>query len=156
VTLNRAAKAALFASQTGEAFLTLLTLKDKDGNVLARVVNDMVDHESRGPTFTAFPFVVVLPADRADQVNLAQLRIDNIDRNIAVQLRQATGALTVMIEMVLASDPDTVQAGPMTFKWRIASWDVFTAVGDLHTSDMLVNEVYPGDKLLPAYFPAAF
>jgi hypothetical protein len=61
-----------------------------------------------------------------------------------------------MIEMVLASDPDTVQAGPMTFKWRIASWDVFTAVGDLHTSDMLVNEVYPGDKLLPAYFPAAF
>lgn len=149
------ARAAINAQETAEAFLILLTIDHADLDEPIRVTSDAVDTVSRGETYIRFPFAVTLPDDRDDQMVRAQLTIDNVDRRIVNTLRSISGPPTVTLEVVLGSDPNTVEAGPFEFTLRNARYNALTVAGDLVFEDIL-NEPIPGDAFTPGNFPGLF
>jgi hypothetical protein len=154
--LSTLAKQAVFAQETGEVFLLLLTISHASLSTPIRVVADMQDVVSRGDTFTALPFGFVLPAEREDQIPRCRLWIDNVDREIVTAIRNATGsAPTLLAEIVLRAQPDTVEASFDGYTLRDADYDVVQVSGDLSLEDPL-NEPYPADSFTPNLFPAVF
>ena len=154
--LTTAAKIALFAQETNKVFLTLVTISHDDitGGPL-RFVNDNVNITSNGDIYSAFPFEIILPPERADELVVAKLRIDNIDRGITLALREINSAPSVTVQVILADDPNNVQLGPLNFTWRVAEYSVDIVEGDLRFEELL-GEPFPGDRVTPSLFPGVF
>jgi len=154
-TLSAAARAALFAPQTGEAFFVLLTITHPNLATPIRVVNNRANVVSGGETFIAFPFTVVLPEETEETPGRARLIICNVDRSIVQALRALESPPSISFVIVLASSPDTIEAGPFNFTLRQAGYDAMTVEGDLELEDFL-NETFPADRFVPATFPGLF
>lgn len=104
--------AAIRAAQretSDEVFLVLLTIQTTPETADdIRVVNNTEDITSRGLSFLACPFSLNLPDSSDSTFTTAQLEIDNVDTRIWQGVRALNQASTVLIELVLASEPDTV------------------------------------------------
>ena len=150
-------KAAVNAQETSEVFLVLLEIYHADIGPPTTLyfVNNYEDVSSGGNTYTGFPFAINLPADLDNQLPTVQLQIDNIDRSIIAAIRGLSGPPTITIKVVLASSPDTIEAGPFEMTLRRIDYDAFTITGTLEVEDIL-NEPYPGDMFSPANFPGLF
>jgi hypothetical protein len=146
---------ALYAQETGEAFLVLLTIDHVDLASPVRVSSDSVDTQSRGETFVAFPFRLSLPDDGDDRPPRARLAIDNVDRTIVQSLRQIDSAPRVLIEVVRGADPDAVEAVFPDFELSNARYDALTVQGEL-TLESFLREPYPAALFTPANFPGLF
>ena len=153
--LTTAAKRALAASETQEAFLILLTIDHPDLAPPIRVTSDAVDTVSRGETFIAFPFALSLPDDSDDRPPRARLAIDNVDRQIVQAIRSIGSAPTVLIEIVRASAPETVEASFAEFTLTNTRYDALVVEGDL-TLESFLTEPYPAAIFSPADFPGLF
>jgi len=152
-TLTLAAKQALAASETADAFLILLTIDHPDLAQPIRVTSDGVNTVSRGNTFIAFPFALILPDDSHDRPPRARLAIDNVDRRIVEAIRSIGSAPTVLMEIVRAADPDTVEASFVEFRLTNTRYDELVVEGDL-TLESFVAEPYPATIFSPADFTA--
>lgn len=146
---------AVNAPETGEVFLVLLTIDHPDLGAPIRVTSDAVDTVSRGETFVAFPFELTLPEDGEDRPPRARLRIDNVDRRIVQAVREIASAPTVLMEVVRAADPDTVEAAFPEFRLRDVSYDALVVEGELSLESFLA-EPYPAGIFSPAEFPGLF
>lgn len=153
--LSTAAKQAIYAQETGEAFLMLLTISHAQLTPTLRFAGNYVDVVSRGQTYLGWPFAIALPAEVDDQLPTVQVQIDNVDRRIMEGVRALTSAPAVTLEVVLASAPDTVEAGPFAFTLRNADYDALVVTGSLAFEDVL-NEPYPQHAFTPAKFPGLF
>ena len=80
-------KQAVFAAETDELFITLLTLDHDDFDDPIRVNSSGADVTSNGDLYIAFPFSLVLPKEQEGVPPRAQLSIDNTDRRIVRALR---------------------------------------------------------------------
>ena len=154
-TLSSAAQAAVFAAQTGEAFLVLLELDHADLATPIRVTSDAVATVSNGDTYTPFPFFISLPGERDDQLSGTQLTIDAVDRSVIIALRSISSAPTVTMQIVLASSPDTIEAGPFVYTLKAATYNASTVEGELAFEDIL-NEGFPGASFVPTTQPGLF
>ena len=154
-TLTQPTRQAVFASQTGEAFLALITIDHAELAQAVRVTSDAVATTSRGDSFVAFPFEVVLPEDNSERPPRARLKIDNVDRAILRQLRAISSPATVLIEMVRGDDPDTVEASFPDFKLRDVGYDVLAVEGSLDLEDF-ISEPFPAGVFSPGNFEALF
>ena len=159
-TVSSAFKAAVAAQQTGEAVLVLLTIDHEDlsysgGPGPIYLTSDSVNTVSRGNTHLPFPFQIALPDEREDRPPVSQLIIDNVSREIIPTIRSLTSAPTITLELVLASDPETVEAGPFVFTLKDATYDLLTIAGRLGYEDIL-NERWPIDDFTPASHPGLF
>lgn len=154
-SLSSAAQAAIFAAQTGQAFLILLTLSHDELAAPIRVTSDAVATVSGGETYNPFPFAIALPQERDDQLASTRLVIDNVDRSIVIALRSITSAPEVEMKVVLASSPDTIEAGPFTWTLKGAKYDALTVEGELAFEDIL-NEAFPGGSFVPQTHPGLF
>ncbi len=153
--LSLSTRQALFASNTGEAFAILLTLDHSALAAPIRVSSDAVDTISRGETFVAFPFELMIPDDTQGASPRARLVIDNIDRTIVAALRAIGSAPSALIEIVRAADPDTVEASFHDFKLTNVSYDALSVSGDLTVEDFTA-EPWPAAVFSPANFPGIF
>jgi hypothetical protein len=155
-TLSSTARRAIFAQETGEVFLLLLTIAHPQLAEPIRVVNNNEDVVSGGVTFQRFPFELALPPETEEAPPTVSLRIANADRQIVQAVRALAGdAMTVDVSVVLASSPDTIEAGPYRFTLRDVSYDAAIVEGTLRFEDVL-NEPYPADSFTPARFPGLF
>lgn len=154
-TVSTTAKAALFAPQTGEAFLILLTLSHADLAVPIRVSSDAVNTTSRGDLFIAYPFDLTLPDDEEQRPPRARLVIDNVDRQIVATIRTLQSAPTLLIEIIRANDPDTVEAKFSDFKLFDITYDSQVITADLTLEDFTA-EPYPAATFSPSLFPGLF
>jgi hypothetical protein len=154
-TVTQAFKQAVFAEETEEAFLILLTIDHTDLSAPIRVVDNMQDITSRGDLFVGFPFEIALPSDTDDGPPRARLRIDNVDQSIVQALRSISSAPSVHMELVRASDPDTVEADFPDFELKVGRYDVLTVEGELGQESYLA-EPYPAGRFDPARFPGLF
>jgi len=150
-----AARQAVNAQETNEVFLLLLTLDHEDLAEPIRVVNNTEDVTSRGMTFVAYPFEIALPDEDPESVARVSLRIDNVDREIVRNLRAIQAPLSVALEVVMASSPDTVEAGPFNMTLVAAEYDALTVTGELAFEDVL-NEPFPGQSYVPSEYPGLF
>lgn len=155
-TLSSAARQAVFAAQTGEAFLVLLELSHPDMAVPIRATSDAVDTISNGQTYTAFPFQIAIPPDTEDAPPRVQLTIDAVDRSIIQAVRGLSGTpITVTQSIVLGSSPDTIEAGPFVFELREVEYSALEVSGSLQYADLL-NEPYPFETFAPSTTPGVF
>lgn len=155
MTVSNTFKQAAFLQETDDVFLVLLTIDHTDINPPIRVVNNNEDITSNGNVFVAYPFDIQLPDSMEDSPPRARLVIDNISREIAQAIRNISTPATVLIEIIRAADPDTIEMTFATFNLKNVKWDVFKVSGDLVMENMEI-EPFPAGQFSPAYFPGLF
>lgn len=152
--LSNALLAELFGQDSNDPFLTLLTITHPSFSTI-RLVNNTVDIVSRGNTFVAFPFRLILPPDDGETQRDFQLEVDNTTLELMSQIRSVTTPMEVDIEMILASDPDTVQMSAVTLKTRSAGYSNSSLKIPLYLDNFLNTEL-PSEKYEPTNFPGIF
>lgn len=152
-TLSSAALASMHAEQTDEVWLVLLTISNP-GMTTIRVVNNTEDIVSRGNTYIGFPFEIELPGQDPDSPSSARLRIDNVDKRIVEAVRTITTPPEVTIEVILASQPDTVEIAYSNLSMRAVEYDVDSVRGEL-TFESIYSEPVTL-TITPNRFPGLF
>lgn len=153
---SAAFKRAVFAAQTGEAILLLLAIDHPTLTAPLRVTSDAVDTTSGGNTFVAYPFQITLAEESEDATPSIALTIDNVDRTIGAALRDAgLVAPTCTIQVVMGSDPDTIEAEFPAFSLRDVDYDALTVTCQLTLEDMTTLP-YPYLTFTPNRFPGLF
>lgn len=151
-TLSSRMRTALAAQATDEAVIVLVTIGS--GSTAQRLSSDGVDTVSRGSTYVAYPFDVVLPKDGDEGAATATLSVDNVDRVLVEFARTVAAGTRVLIEIVVAASKDTVEAS-WDFEWGGCSYDAASISATLRYEPVL-DEPYPGDAMDPTGFPGLF
>ncbi|HET8791808.1 MAG TPA: DUF1833 family protein [Modicisalibacter sp.] len=144
-----------FAQDTDDVWLPLLTISHPDIDPPIRVVHNTVNIVSRGNEFINFPFDIILPDEREDAPSSARLVIDNVAREIGQAIRSISTPPSVMIEIIRAADPDTLEMSWPNFFLRNAKWNAGQVSGDLVLEDF-TDEPYPAGVFSPARFGSLF
>lgn len=111
MTLSTAATAAVQRVSDPQGLLHLLTLTGGGIPAPVRLVNDTRELISAGQTYLPLPFEVVLPKEAAKEVPRAQLRMDNIGRELVAELEALDPGAELMatIAVVYRATPDIVE-----------------------------------------------
>lgn len=138
-TYTPAGRRNLLATSADEPFLVLLEITHPDLEVPVRVANDTVNITARGNEYVACPFELVLPDDVAEQVPKAQLRVDNIGRELTQWLEYSRGGKGAKCRIIqcLRSDPDVFEYD-MTLDMTSMSIDNQTVSSDLGFQNTLM------------------
>lgn len=146
------------AGETGEVLLALVTISHSSilGGPL-RFVQNLQNITSNGNVYQAFPFQITLPADGDDGPAKVTLTIDNIDRQIAQTIRSIAPSSppTVQVDLIVASQPDTVELSMPNMTLRNVTGDAFQIEGDLimDEEDLIP---FPEGLFTPQNFPGLF
>lgn len=143
----------MFASESDEGLLVLLTISHDDLAAPIRVVNNNVAIESRSNEFIGFPFEIALPSDDPDSPARAQLVIDNVSNEIGEAVRSITTAPTVLIEVVRTDDFDTLELSYPPLTLANVRLDASQVTGDIIAEDLII-EPYPAGTFAPSAFPS--
>lgn len=107
-------------------------------------------------TYQPYAFQVQLPDQREDQTPQVQVTIDNTDLEVIEAIRTLTGTPTVTLDVVLASQPDTIEAGPFICSLQTATVTASTIQGTLGYEDDVFAQLVPGQSYLPSNSPGLF
>ncbi len=153
--ISNEARSAMFAEETSDGLLVLLTINHIDLTTPIRVVNNKVNVISRGDEFIAFPFDIILPESSADTPPRAQLTISNVPRELGQTVRSISSSPTVLIEVIRINNFDSLELSLPAFKLKNVRFDVLQVTGDLVSEDLQI-EPYPVHTFSPANFPGLF
>ena len=153
-TLSSAATASIHAQETGEVWLVLLTISHSTLATPIRVVNNNEDITSRGNIYQAFPFEIVLPGQDPDSIPKATLRFDNVDRTAIATIRGVEAPPSVTIEVILASQPDTVEISFPNLALRNVKYDASVIEGELLFENLFSEPITL--TMTPSRFPGLF
>jgi hypothetical protein len=127
------------------------------GATTLRLCTDMQDLVSRGNTFTACGDLLdgQLYDDREDRPPRARIVFQNLSGALLAALRSLDPRETtyVMVELVTAEEPDTVQASWSGAELREISYNSLTLEGEI-TADNVVGIAAPSASYGPNGFPA--
>ena len=155
IGVSATTRAAVFASETAEAFIVLVTIDHDDLSLPIRVCSDAVDMESRGNTFTAMPFERELPGEDDTGVSAGTLAIQNVSLEITEAIRSINTPPSVLLEVVRAADPDTVEMSFDNMRIAEVRWDALIVSATVDDENFL-SEPYPKDSFTPGLFPGVF
>lgn len=167
MTISTAAKAAVFAPETDEVFAVLVTITTDALSDPIRLSTDNKDvlpvagvrgTLSRGEEYLFCPFNLTL--DNQDDTNIAKARleVDNVDRRIMEGVRlSAEGShdISITVEIVLASQPDTVEISLPNFRLERVRYNAFTVSGEI-TVEYFDLEPFPSGRFTPSGFPGLY
>lgn len=145
----------LFAQESNDPFLCLLTLSHADFASDIFLVNNSVDVISRGETYSAFPMRVILPADDGERAPQVTLELDNVSLELIDELRNITDPIGATLELILASDPDTVEISYEELKLKSITYDSKKIQAVLYIDDIFYTEI-PHETYSPSNFPGVF
>ena len=154
-TLSPVALNAVLEQQTDVVYHTLLTIDHPDFAAPIRVVDNNADVVSNGETYTAFPFLINLPAEQDNQLPHVQLTIDAIDQTIIRALKALTTPPTVELSVKTSNDPDVIEVGAYKFTMSSTTFNALILTSTLRFEDLL-HEPYPSQRFLPSNFPGLF
>jgi hypothetical protein len=149
--LTTALKAQIFAQESADPFLMLITLTTS--TAVYRLVNNSEDITSGGYVFSAYPLKITLPVDDGQSAREFSLDFDNTSLLLVKALRTVTDPIPVQIDMILASMPDVIQISIPDLQIVAATYDKqklsakvvldnFLAVA--MTSEAYSPSIYPG------------
>lgn len=153
--LSTGTRQALFAGDSAETFIILLTFTHDGLAEPIRVCSDAADIVSRGSAYVAYPFELTLPDDDESRAPRARLVIDNVDRQIVATLRGLATSPVLTLEIVRAAEPDVVEAVFHDFRLRNVRYDSHVIEADLTIEDFTA-EPYPAGSFCPSLFPGIF
>lgn len=146
---------SVYGPDIEEVWLVLATVSHPDLDGDLRVVNNTEDIVSRGETFYACPFEVVLPDDTDKGPPAAKVTIDNVDQKMTVAMRTIDTPATVTFEIIDAEAPDHVEVSYTGLTLRDIEIDVARVSGTVGLDDTQ-REPFPSHSFSPSYFPGAF
>jgi hypothetical protein len=152
--LSPKALESMFAANTDEVWLLLVTIQHPTLTTPLRFVNNLESVTSRGNLFVAFPFEIELPGQDPENIGEARIKLDNIDRSIVTTLRAMTEPPTVTFEIILASQPDVVEAAFEGLTLRNSTYDALSVSGILRFEDIVSEPV--SVQMTPGRFPAMY
>jgi len=155
LTLSSELLAQLFAQESDDPFLLLVTLSHPDFVDDIRLVNNTVNIVSRGDTFLAFPFRTRFPVDDGQTKREFSIEFDNVSLDLIEGIRTVTDPIDVKIEMILASLPDEVQMSQEELKIRQVVYDQNRVTATIALDDFLNTEM-TSEKYTPTNFPGIF
>lgn len=147
--------AELFGQVSTDPFLMLVTLEHENFPSPVRLVNNVKDIVSRGETYTAFPMTITLPVDDGETERTVQIEFDNTGLELIDEIRSGTDPIDASIEMILASNPDTVQVEVGELKVREVKYTAQKITATLFLDDFLNTEV-AFERYTPTNFPGLF
>lgn len=109
---------------------------------------------SRGQDFIFLPMEPVLPQSD-DTAPRARIVLRDITREALPLIRSVSTAPGVLLELVLASAPDTVELSLGGLSMTVIGYSRDSIEVDL-TTDNLAMEPFPKDTFVPANFPGLF
>lgn len=151
--LSNELKAQLFAQESADPFLTLLTLSGP--GFIFRLVNNTKNITSNGEVFQAFPMKIKLPVDDGESAREFDLTFDNASLELIRALRGITAPINCQIDMILASLPDTVQMSIPDLLIRSISYNK-TTISAKVVMDNFLSVAIPSEKYSPTLFPGLF
>lgn len=152
-TLGTEFKTENYASQTGNIYLTLLTI-DYDGATPLRFVNNYETITSNGNDFLSLAFTFNMPQDGKENRS-ASVVLDNVDRRVATFLL-ASGVETVTVteQLVEASSPDTIE---IEREYTITSSTITRKAVSCELSyEAYLQDSFPKLRKTPSTFPGIF
>lgn len=154
--VSPAALQAMMAQSTPEVFVPLLRIEhpDLDAPVLLAYNTDPVVRSDG--TYRPCAFEIPLPEQGDDESLTTTVTVDNTDLEVNEKIRTLTGQPKVTFMVVLASSPDTVEAGPFEMNLQQAQANAQTIQGNLgYEMDVFAQDV-PGQDYLPGTSPGLF
>ena len=144
----------LFKQESGDPFLALFTISHESFETLY-LVNNSENIVSNGITYLAFPVNIVLPVDDGETVRQVSLTLDNVSQYLIDELRTVTDFIDVQIDMVLASNPDSVEISLGELKIKNIEYNALQIKGYLFMDDFLNTEI-PSERYRPTNFNGLF
>lgn len=155
VTLSNELKSQLFKQFSEDPFISLYELSHPNFDSTFYLAANSEDVISNGQTYQFYPMQVSLPADDGETTREVQLRLDNINLAIITELRKVTTPVQVVLKMVLASDPDTIQYQLSDLKLANINYNSRQIVGTLTLDDFL-SVGLTSERYNPDNFPGIF
>ena len=161
-TLSPAAVASLTTENTDEVWLVLLTITHPSLADPILIANNNEDvFSTAGPSagviedrFIGCPFSIELPGEDADEPGTSMISVPNVDREIVVAARSITGSADVVITVVLASSPNTIEVQFPGLSLSEVDWDAATVRGKLRFESIVTEPVTL--TITPERFPGLF
>jgi hypothetical protein len=129
--ISATANQAIREPETKQIFLVLLKISHTDLPSTLYFVNNNENVVSNGDIYEATAFRFTLPYKEGNTIAPAQLIIDNVDRRVVEAVRSITTPADIEASIVLASDPDTYEYGPLELSLTNVSYNASTVSGDL-------------------------
>lgn len=153
--VSLAAMQAALASETDKIFLVLLEVQHADLTEPVRLVDNTTDIVSDTHTYTAFPFYARMPDDQDDREPVAEIVVDNVTRELIDEIRNIQSDLTVVLKVVLADSPSTIEWGPVEMEVQSISYDAEAITFQLGMQ-AFSREPFPYKAFTPVKFPGLF
>lgn len=147
--------AQLFAQESSDPFLTLVTLTHESFTAPIRLVNNTKDIVSRGNTFAAFPMKIRLPMDDGETARDFSIQFDNVSLELIEEIRTVTTQISVKLEMILASLPDVVQMAQDELAINSVTYNSQSIVAKI-VLDSFLNVEMTSERYNPSNFPGLF
>lgn len=151
--LSAELKAQIFAQQSEDPFLTLVSLTGPGFEYY--LVNNTVDIVSNGRNFQAFPMKIRLPSDDGESSREFQIEFDNASLLLLVALRSVTSPIDCQIDMILASMPDAIQMSITDLKIRSVVYDK-NKVSAKIVLDNFLSVAMTSERYTPSIYPGMF
>lgn len=147
---------SMLARETDEVFLIALRISHPSFTTI-RVVNNTENVIRADGTYLPFPFIIKLPSDTEDEVPQVTVEFDNVDTMITDMIRTLSGERPkISFDVILASTPDIVEAGPFNFSIRSTQYNVASISCTLGFEEDVMTQSVPKGNYNPANSPGLF
>lgn len=146
---------AINAQESGEVLLPLVKLSHADWASDIRLVPDWQELTHGGEIYSPFAFEVTLPDDEDQGIPVLRWSADNVSQELIVPLRSVTGKIDARVVWVLASQPDTVEAGPFDLAILSVEYDA-TTIGGTMSVEPILEEQFGWMTMTPKTAPGLF
>lgn len=147
--------AQLYAQESNDPFLTLVTLNHSSFPSPLRFVDNTEDITSRGNVFKAFPVAIVLPVDDGESERVVKINFDNVSLELIDEIRTVTTQIGVSLELVLASSPNQVQMSLEELKIGQVSYNA-SAISCTLVMDDFLGGALTSERYTPTSYPGIF
>ena len=168
-TMSPAALRAVFSPDADADLFFLLTIYDPQNpsQVVARLsdgytqrISETADEvvygvQSRSQNFIFLPMEITLPSEDEAQAPRCTLTLNDVTRYVTPLIRTISGSPKVLMELVLSSSPNTVEASFSGFYISSITYNANTVSAELAMIDY-EREPFPQHSFSPKYFPGLF
>lgn len=164
-TMSPAVLRAMFGSESDDTLIVLLTITSPGvdpirvaDNWTQRLSEDDEDIlygvRSRGEDYLFLPIEPTLPTEE-EAAPRSSITIRDLTQRLIPVFRTISTAPSVLMELVLYSTPDVVEASFPGLLLSNVSYDADSISADLTVESMAI-EPFPAHTITPAHFPGSF
>lgn len=167
-TMSPGAIKAMFSPDSSDTLITLLTIYEYDSSTVAarladnytKRISETADEVSYGVTsrandFLFIPMQISLPSEEDNTSPKCSLVISDVTKLLIPTIRSLQGPPKVLLELVLTSTPDIVEAYFADFYISNISYNSESINCELTMVNYQV-EPFPCYTFTPAFFPGLF